>query len=90
MTKPDESHWSLDKRIPLALILAMVIQFGMAMVFITNVKAQGDENAKRIAYLESQHVSERMAGLEAEAKATNSLLIRLDATVSRLLERTVK
>lgn len=87
MTKPDESHWSLDKRIPLALIFAILIQFGIAMVFITNVAAQGNDNAKRIAHLESQRVGERMASLEAEVKATNALLIRLDATVSRLLER---
>jgi len=82
------SRWHIGKEIPLALIVAMVLQFASAMYFIAQVKMQGDENARRITVLESQKISERLAGLEAQLSSTNALLLRVDATTQRLIERT--
>jgi len=84
---PSDNQWHLDKKVPLALIFSMLVQFSVAMVFIVNIKNQGDENARRISTLEAQRVSERLAGLEAQAASTNALLLRLDATVTRLVEK---
>lgn len=87
MATSDDNHWHLDKKVPLALIFIMAVQFATAMYFITTVKNQGDENARRIAILESQKISERLAGLEAQVASTNALLLRVDATMQRLIER---
>lgn len=86
-TPHEDNRWHLDKKVPLALIFAMLVQFATAMYFIASVKAQGDENARRIATLEAQKVSERLAGLEAQVASTNSLLLRVDDTMRRLVER---
>ncbi len=90
MTRDGDNHWHLDKKVPLAMIFAMVVQFATAMYFIASVKAQGDESVRRISILESQKVSERLAGLEAQVTATNALLLRVDATMQRLIERQPK
>jgi len=88
MTTSDDNRWHVDKKVPLALIFAMIVQFAIAMVFIVTVKNQGDENTRRIATLESQRIGERIAGLEAQVAATNALLLRVDAATQRLIERT--
>lgn len=87
MDEPHDSRWHLDKRVPLALIFSMIVQFGIVMVFIVTTKNQGEENARRIAALEAQRVSERIAGLEAQVTSQNALLVRMDATIQRLIER---
>lgn len=89
MIKNDDNHWHLDKKVPLALIFAMVIQFGIAMMFIANVWAKGEENSRRITIVEAQKIGERIAGLEAQVQGQNSLLLRMDSTMQRMLERPV-
>lgn len=89
-TPPIPDRWHIGKEIPLALIFAMLVQFAIAMVFIVTVKTQGDENTRRIAVLEAQRIGERIAGLEAQVAATNALLLRVDATTQRMMERSSK
>lgn len=87
ITQPAD-RWHIGKEIPLALIFSMVIQFAIGMYFIVSVKNQGDENTRRISILEAQRIGERIAGLEAQVASQNALLLRVDATMQRLIEKT--
>lgn len=80
---PAQTHWSVDKKIPLALIFALLVQFASVMVYVSTLKSQGDDNARRIATLEAQRVGERLAALET----LPALLTRMDDKLTRLVER---
>lgn len=83
----EDGNWHLDKKVPIALLMALVIQFGATMVSIGGVKSQGEENTRRISALESQRVSERLSSLEAQVVATTLAVSKMDGKLDRLVER---
>lgn len=56
-------EWHLDKRVPLALILTIVIQTAMLGVWVGTVQARVTANEKAIAA--SANTAERLARIEA-------------------------
>ena len=61
----EKEHWHLDKRVPLGLIVALVVQLG-AFVYVT-----GQQSAK-IEQAISQSAANAMAISEVRAIATNN------------------
>lgn len=73
--------WSLERKIPLGVILALAIQSGGALAWAGGA-------AERIATLERRldheaGVDERLARLEAEAEASRAALGRIEAKLDR-------
>ena len=87
MAPRETTHWSLDKRIPLALIFAMLTTFASVMVYVSTLKSQSEDNARRVTALEAQRVGERLSRLETQAEINTALLTRMDDKLSRLVER---
>ena len=83
----EDSQWHLDKKVPIALILALVVQFAGMVLFVGQVKSQGDENTRRISVLEAQKVGERLSALEAQIVDAKALLVRIDDRMTRRDER---
>lgn len=87
---PQTSHWHLDKRVPLALIVTIAIQTAAALWWAASVTFRVDglidnqaETKNRIAALEHQIVltDRQSAVIEQQLKATNDNLSRLRADV---------
>ena len=51
---PATSKWHIDKRVPLALIVVLTLQFGGAVYWATTIEQRTLVNQKRIAKLETQ------------------------------------
>ena len=57
MTEQDDPAgrgWHLDKRIPVALILALIFQFAGGVYWVTSLESRTLNNRERIARLEEQ------------------------------------
>jgi hypothetical protein len=79
----EDNSWHLDKKVPIALLAALVVQFAGMMMFIGDVKATGTENTRRITAIESQKVSERLSSLEAKIDRLGSIELKIDRLVER-------
>lgn len=61
--KPDaDNHWSLDKRVPLALIVAMVVQTVAAVWMAATAMARLDEVERKVGA--AAPMADRLARLE--------------------------
>jgi len=90
-TSPLAEHWHLDKKVPIALILTLVLHLGGSVWFFRGMLADLHETQRRVAALEgartNEKVSERMAVLESSVKDTKETTLRIEADVKKLLER---
>ena len=78
---PRPAGWRLDRQVTPAVILALTIQTGAALVWSGGA-------AERIASVERRldrqsGVSERLARLEAQADANRASLLRIEAKLDR-------
>lgn len=83
-----ESHWSLDKRVPLALILALLGQCVVAVWWARGFVSEQQGHEKRLTALEyskeRERVGERLATLETEMRNAAIVLQRIDDRMQRL------
>ena len=82
-----ESHWHIDRKVPLALVYLLVAQFIGGVIFASNLLSQIGNQEKRISIIENQRVSERLVTLESQMADTKALLQRVDTNLLRLVER---
>lgn len=80
-----EYGWHLDKRVPIALILAIALQTGGALVW-------AGAASERLKTLEARsartdEMVERTARLEEQAKAMRASLGRIEAKLDRAVGR---
>ena len=83
--EPMEYGWHLDKRVPIALILAIALQTGGALVW-------AGAASERLATLETRsartdEMVERTARLEEQAKAMRASLARIEEKLDRAVRR---
>lgn len=83
----DNDSWHRDKRVPLALIFTLVLQFAGIIAYVSRIEAQGADNERRISALEAQKISERLAALESRVGDAKALLLRVEAKIDRISER---
>lgn len=57
-----DKHWHLDKRVPIALILAILIQSGSAVWWASKTDSQVDQNTKMLESYQAD--KERLTRLE--------------------------
>lgn len=77
----DTSHWTIDKRVPLALILTMVAQFVGVVFWVATINAAVVSQDRRITALEFD--SKSSTGLLSDVRV---LLGRIDERTAQLTE----
>jgi hypothetical protein len=93
--KPElpDPHWTIDRRIPLALIATLLVQFGGFVWWFSSVESRLTVKEQRLARVEQRldedqraitAIVERLARIEERANAQLELLRRIDG---RLQER---
>lgn len=86
-----DKHWSLDRRVPIALIWTLLAQTAAAVWWAAGQSELNFAQERRIAALEQQRnterLSERMHSLEAQVQDAKQLLLRIDERTQRLAER---
>jgi hypothetical protein len=75
ITDPANENWHLDKRIPLALIVTMMLQFGGGIWWISQIQFRIEQQGQAIEALESS----------VRASSTNSNT--LDNRITRIEEK---
>jgi predicted hotdog family 3-hydroxylacyl-ACP dehydratase len=91
--RDDNTHWTLDKRVPLALILGLMAQSAIGVWWAAEQSAMNREQTRRLELLERQRLDasatelrivERLASMEAQARAQTETLQRIDARLLSL------
>ena len=83
---PDSQGWHLDKKVPLSLILAMVIQVVVVTMFFADIKKDVELlKADNITLHKADEVASNV--LRETVAAMNSQLSRIDMKLDRLIER---
>jgi len=82
MQNNDQKNWRVDRHIPVAVIVMLFLQTAGAIWWASNVQSIIDNNAVRIAKLESRDAesrvfTERLVRVEVKQESTISLLQRL-------------
>lgn len=83
---PVEQGWHLDKKVPLSLIFAMLVQCGMVVVAISDIK-------KDVEYLKAQVTTQANRDARQDADMKDAMaqlrdaLATLNAKLDRLIER---
>lgn len=83
---PVEQGWHLDKKVPLSLIFAMLVQCGMVVVAISDIK-------KDVEYLKAQVTTQANRDARQDADMREAMaqlrdaLATLNAKLDRLIER---
>lgn len=83
---PSHQEWHLDKKVPLSLIFAMLVQFSMALMAYSDLK-------KDVAVLQADGVvlhqrdAQNFDALNAAMKTVNETFARMDAKLDRIIER---
>lgn len=82
---PDQRHWSLDKRVPLALIITLSLQTGGAVWWAANLSSRVTSLEDKIAATASYDA--RLVKLETNAENIKQALENISAKLDRLIER---
>lgn len=61
-TTKERESWHLDKRVPLALIVALLIQTGGMVWWAATIQAEGNAREARLVKLEQQTANDRAVG----------------------------
>lgn len=83
---PEPKGWHLDRKVPLTLIFAMLVQAAMVIVAVADIK-------KDVELLKHDVVSLRQVDMKIDSDAKESVrsladqLARIDAKLDRLIER---
>lgn len=84
----DDKHWKLDRRIPIAVIGALVMQMMGAIIWVTELDA-------RVSYVENQslgniNANEKFARLEERLDAIRQNVDSIKRDVSQITDRLLK
>lgn len=87
-------HWSLDRRVPIALIWTILAQTSLAIWWARGQQANVESALQRLTLLEAQRagdrVGERLSTVESQMSDAKDLLRRIDDRTQRLVERSVE
>jgi hypothetical protein len=92
VVQASEAHWTVDKRVPLALILALMGQTIGVVWWAASLQSTISEHGRRIVVMEAadarmtteaQRVSEQLARLDERMAAQTAILRRIEEGVNR-------
>jgi hypothetical protein len=81
---PDTSHWSLDKRVPLALILTIIVQTVSVIWFAAALWQQVQSQGARLDAIEAMKTDARLIRLEEGMANMKPQLDRIETKLDRL------
>jgi len=76
-----EETFRLERKIPLALMAALLVQTGGVLLWTGRAAARVDALEQRVAAQST--VAERLARLEAQGEATRAVVSRVEALLDR-------
>lgn len=79
------THWTVDKRIPLALIFTLGTQTAAAIWWASGMSARVEQTEIRVTALEAQRAGERLAVLESRIGDVKVQLNRMEEKLDRLV-----
>ncbi|MBX3495910.1 MAG: hypothetical protein KF769_06690 [Parvibaculum sp.] len=77
----DEKHWHLDRRVPIAVILTLLLQSCAALVWAGSASERLSTLEMRAARIDE--MVERTARLEERARGASEALARIEARLER-------
>lgn len=83
---PDQEHWTVDKRVPLALVVTILIQSAAAIWWASSISGTVAVQGQKIGALEAQRAGERLAVVESTIGDVKQQLNRIEAKLDRLAE----
>ena len=88
------SHWHLDKKVPITLILVLLVQFGSGLWFAARMVERDDAQEKRLSAIEQaavqQNLSGRLGTVESRLDDLRQGIKDSNAKLDRLIERGVR
>ena len=84
MTAEVEQHWTMDKRVPLALIITLVVQTFLAGWYVSALDQRLAAVESRVT--ESAPYASRLTRLETRLDGTNDLLREIRSDLRRALQ----
>lgn len=81
---PDTRHWSVDKRIPLALIITIIVQTVSVVWFASALWQQVQSQEARINAIEAVKMDARLVRLEEALANVRPQLDRIETKLDRL------
>jgi hypothetical protein len=78
--------WHIDKKVPLAIVLAMLMQGASLIWWANGITKDNQEYARRISQLESQRADQRLTVLESQMIDSRGSLSRIEGKLDRLIE----
>lgn len=83
----EREHWTIDKKVPLAFIFALLVQF-VAFVWWASAAASRLSAAEdNIVEIKSQKLDSRVTSLEDQFRAVGLQLNRIEGKIDRVIER---
>ena len=82
-----DNGWHLDKRVPIALILTLAVQFAAGVWFAGQLAQRQDEQERRITAIENQNISGRLGAVEGQLADLKDGIRRIDGKLDRLIEK---
>lgn len=95
-TPPASEPWHLDRRIPIALILAIIGQTAGAVWWASTISGTVADHARRVGLLETgkaedaradRDSADRLARIEERQRASQESLIEIKQQLNQLLQR---
>lgn len=77
MNTPSNEPWHLDKKVPISLILAIIVQSAVVMWWAARIDANDSEQERRIAAIESWR-----DGTQQQLQSVNERLARIDERIA--------
>lgn len=78
------NHWSFDRRVPIAVIFAIVMQSGAALWWAATISSRVGVLERDVA--QTSETYERVIRLEGQVENNTRLLQRIDEKLDRALE----
>lgn len=83
-TEPQESHWSMDKRVNVSVVLTLGIQIIVIIWGASAMWTQVQALEARVAQIEAMKISERVGRIEEQIRGQGSQLDRIENKLDRI------
>lgn len=82
----DDSRWHLDKRVPIALIVALAVHLMSSIWFAGQFVQRQENQERRLSLIEQQNISGRLASLESQVSDVKTGVTKIDGKLDRIIE----
>lgn len=83
----EREHWALDKKVPLAVIVTIIIQTVAAIWWVATMDSRMAGVEARLIEIQSQRLDVRVTSMEDQNRALHVQLNRIELKLDRVIER---